>query len=222
MFYKHQYFILDTEAKKVFDENNKELRLTGNAYRMLVFLCQQKSANVTEIGYCLDYAKDYDENHLRQYRYKINSIIGHDVIEYKNGIYSIIGEYREVEKIEENTRNTDLLQSDSVKLPKMDKNLKFAKWPAVVASIVLLLTYFSWPYGYYTFMKFVVTGVAVYYAYYLYQEVKKLNFWFWVLIAIAILFNPIIPIYLYDKSIWWVIDGVVIIYFISFVIKYKT
>ena len=47
MIYKHQYFILDTDSKKVFDENNKELRLTGNAYRMLVFLCENKNANLT-------------------------------------------------------------------------------------------------------------------------------------------------------------------------------
>jgi len=41
MIYKHQHFILDSESKKVFDENNKELRLTGNAYRMPVFLCEE-------------------------------------------------------------------------------------------------------------------------------------------------------------------------------------
>lgn len=37
MIYKHQYFQLDTEIKRVFDENGKELILTGNAYRVLVF-----------------------------------------------------------------------------------------------------------------------------------------------------------------------------------------
>jgi len=50
MIYKHNQFTLNTESKKVFDENGKELRLTGNAYRMLEFLCKNKSANLTEIG----------------------------------------------------------------------------------------------------------------------------------------------------------------------------
>jgi len=33
MIYKHEQFILNTEDRRVFDENKKELRLTGNAYR---------------------------------------------------------------------------------------------------------------------------------------------------------------------------------------------
>ena len=221
MFYKHQYFIIDTLSRKVFDENGKELRLTGNAYRMLVFLCQKKSATLSEIGFILDYAKDYDENHLRQYRYKINSIIGHDVLEYKNGIYSIVGDCKEVEKLEENNRNTDLLQSGVIKLPRMNKNITFTKWPAIIASILLLLTVMDWPYGYYTFIKFVITAVAIYYAYYLYQVAKKQDFWFWSLIAIAVLFNPIIPIYLYNKAVWWGIDGVVVVFLIFFIYRFK-
>jgi len=54
MVYKHHSFTLDTESRKVFDENNKELRLTGNSYRLLVFLCENKTANITEIGDYLD------------------------------------------------------------------------------------------------------------------------------------------------------------------------
>jgi len=38
MIYKHKFFVLDPESRKVYDENGKELHLTGNAYRMLVFL----------------------------------------------------------------------------------------------------------------------------------------------------------------------------------------
>lgn len=221
MFYKHQYFTINTQSRKVFDENGKELRLTGNAYRVLIFLCQKKAANLSEIGFYLDYAKDYDENHLRQYRYKINSIIGHDVIDYKNGVYSIIGEVKETENSQENNGNTDLLQSNGLKLPQMHKEIQFVKWPAILAFILLLLTYFHWPYGYYTFIKFIITGTAIYYAYYLYYKVQKLSFWFWMLVIIAILFNPIIPIYLYDKTIWWFIDGLVLMFFITLIIKFK-
>jgi len=93
MIYKHQYFKLDAESKKVFDENNKELVLTGNAYRLLVFLCNKNNATLTDINDYFDPtgAKDYTENHIRQYRYKINSIIGRSIVAYKNNIYSING-----------------------------------------------------------------------------------------------------------------------------------
>ncbi len=162
-------------------------------------------------------AKDYDENHMRQYRYKINSIVGHDVVEYRNGVYSLIGEVIE--------RNTDLLQIDAIKSEKSlmgkIKSIKLTIIPAIIAIILLLLSFFDWPYGYYGFLRIVVTGVAIYYAYYIYAVIKRLNFWFWSLIAAAILFNPIFPIYLGDKAIWGIIDAVVAVFFIGLVIKFK-
>ncbi len=91
MIYKYRYFKLDTESKRVFDENNKELALTGNAYRLLVFLCEKKNATLTDINDYFDPAgaKEYTENHIRQYRYRINSLVGHNIIEYKNNVYSL-------------------------------------------------------------------------------------------------------------------------------------
>lgn len=225
MAYKHQHFSLDASGKKVFDENGRELRLTGNAYRLLVFLCEKRNATLTEISDYLDWAKDYDENHIRQYRYKINNILGHDVIEYKNGVYSLIGEVKEVENIELGERNTDLLQADNVKSGKniMDriKEIKFTVIPAVIASIFLLLSFFDWPYGYYSLLRIVVTGAAVYYAYYLYKTVKKLNFWFWSLVVITILFNPVFPIYLKDKMVWGVIDVITAAIFIGLIVRLR-
>ncbi len=105
--YKHQYFILDPEKRKVFDENNKELKLTGNAFLVLVFLCEYGTATVTDIGDGLDRMKDYDEDHIRQYRYKINTIIGRDIMKYKNKVYFIEGKVEKSEKIEKGERNTE-------------------------------------------------------------------------------------------------------------------
>ena len=152
MIYQHQYFQLDTESKKVFDENRKDLVLTGNAYRMLVFLCEKKHANLSEIGEYLDYAKEYTENHLRQYRYKIETIIGRSVIEYKNGMYSIIGDIKESPELAKIERNTDLLRSESVKLgqdnQKSLKKMKFIKWFGVACIGVLIIVV-----GYYLFNR---------------------------------------------------------------------
>ena len=221
MFYKHQKFVLDEKSKRIFDENGKELRLTGNAYCLLVFLCKNKSANLTEIGTFLDWAKDYNENHIRQYRYKINTIIGEDVIEYQNGIYSLAGNVKELKEME---RNTDLLHSDDVESKenmKKSKNVEFTIIPAIISIVLLLLTFLDWPYGYYTFLRFIITGVAVYYAFYLYVIDKWQDFWFWGLIIAGILFNPIVPVYLGDKAIWGIIDIIVPIFFVSLMIKFK-
>lgn len=221
MFYKHKYFQLDTKSRKVYDENSKELNLTSNAFRVLAFLCKNKNVNITEIGEMLDYAKDYDENHIRQYRYKINTILGHNLVEYKNSIYSIVGEVREIKKLELKERITDLLQQDSIKSDIVFKDIKFNIYPAIIASVLLLLSFFDFPYAYFALLRWVVTAVAIYYGYFLYTTQKDKITWFWGLVVIAILFNPITPIYLYSKTIWNVIDIVTAIFLITLIIKLR-
>jgi hypothetical protein len=214
MIYKHEYFELNTDSQKVFDENGKELYITANAYRMLAFLCEKQSAKLLDIGENLDHAKEYTEEHLRQYRYKINTIIGRKVVEYKNNVYSISG------NIEKSERNTDLLQQSVLRLPDMEK-IEFMKWPSIVASILLLLTFFDWSYGYYTFLRWIVTGSFVYYAYCMYMRTEKSSFLMWILVFCAVLFNPIVPIHLGDKGMWGVIDVVAAVIFISVIIKFR-
>ena len=223
MIYQHQYFLLDTNSGKVFDENGKELRLTGNAYRVLVFLCEKKSAKLIDIGEALDWAKDYNEDNIRQYRYKINTIIGHDVMDYKNSIYSLIGDVKIIDKIvekrAETQRNTDLLRPNMIKWDGMKNKSQFSKWPAIVATLVLIPTLFDLPYSYYGFLRFVIMIASVYYAYWLYNLERKQSIWFWALIIVAIMFNPFFPVGLGNKSVWQVVDLVVVIFFVFLVRK---
>lgn len=101
MIYKHRYFKIDTESRKVWDENDKELSLTGKGYEILVFLCENEKATVDEVGDFLygDSEKLYDYGTIRQHPYKANKIISHNVIQYKNSFFSIDGK---VEKFESN------------------------------------------------------------------------------------------------------------------------
>ena len=107
MIYKHQYFKLDTELRKVWDENGKELSLTGKGYDVLVFLCENRKATVDEVGDFLDgdSMKLPDYNVIRQHPYKINKIVGHKVIKYENPYLSIDGAVEECteDKINEKT-----------------------------------------------------------------------------------------------------------------------
>jgi hypothetical protein len=224
MIYQHKNFQLDTESKRVVDSNGKELMLTGNAYRMLVFLCANKNASLTQIGEFLDWAKEYTENHLRQYRYKINTIVGGTVIEYKNGTYSLVGEVKEGLEIAKEDRNTDLLHHDNLQSRKSNQQIlplvKFTKIPAIIAIVFLLLSFFDWSYGYYTFLRIITTGTLAYYAYYL-ISIKRQGFWLWAMILVAILFNPFIPVYIRDKSIWGIIDVITAIFLFIFISKEK-
>jgi hypothetical protein len=93
--------------------------------------------------------------------------------------------------------------------------------PALVIALLLVIAVFSLPYGYYQFLRWATCATAVYIAVMAYFWNQK---WAtWVFGAIAILFNPIFPIYL-TKEIWRIIDiicGVVFISSIPVIIKPK-
>lgn len=85
----------------------------------------------------------------------------------------------------------------------MNKNIK-ENWFTVVAGIMLLLAIPAiWPYSYFQILRWVVTGVALYNAYFAHEF--KNNTWVLIMIIIAILFNPISPIYL-QKETWVYLD----------------
>ena len=157
---------------------------------MLVFLCANRNATLSQIGEFLDWAKEYTENHLRQYKYKINTIIGENIIDYKNSVYSIVGEVKNADSFNSNNRNTDLLRQDNLQSRKSNQQIlplvKFTKIPAIIAIVFLLLSFFDWSYGYYTFLRIITTGTLAYYAYYL-ISIKRQGFWLWAMILVAII-----------------------------------
>lgn len=91
---------------------------------------------------------------------------------------------------------------------------------SIIAILILLLAIPEgiWPYGYYVFLRWIVTGVAIFVLWTAYN-LKKQG-WLWLMVGIAILFNPIIPIHL-DKGMWMVIDFIVAILFLVSIFKIK-
>lgn len=74
----------------------------------------------------------------------------------------------------------------------------------IITGVLLFLAFAKLPIGYYTFLRIVVTLVSIIV---IVPELKSgLNFWVILFGFIAIVFNPIFPIYLGHKSNWEVID----------------
>lgn len=84
---------------------------------------------------------------------------------------------------------------------------------------LLFLGLVNLPIGYYTLLRIAVTIASV--AVVLKEFEKGINAWVITFGLIAILFNPIIPIYLYSKSLWIPIDLTVGVLFVikSFTLK---
>jgi hypothetical protein len=82
--------------------------------------------------------------------------------------------------------------------------------------MLLLAVPSMWPYGYYELLRWVVCAVGAYSAY----QVYKLNLkgWMIVMIAVAILFNPISP-FTFSKGTWVFFDIVAAI--VMFVVSSK-
>lgn len=90
-------------------------------------------------------------------------------------------------------------------------------FPMVAATFLLLVAIFSdsMPIGFFTLLRWAVMGASIYYAYEIYQKKVDTDFWFWVFVILAVLFNPLIPIYL-AKDTWKFIDFMVAVAFVAF------
>jgi len=88
------------------------------------------------------------------------------------------------------------------------------KWPSIVSGILLLLGILNiWPYNYYTILRWIICGTAIFNA--IGFSKSKLTGWMFVFGALAFLFNPIFPIYM-NKSSWVGIDLIsAVLFFIS-------
>ena len=87
----------------------------------------------------------------------------------------------------------------------------------IICGLLLFIAITDLPIGYFTFLRIIVTVGAVLV---LVQELSNgISFWVIIFGLIAIIFNPIFPVYLNDKAAWMPID---IIGGIIFVIKSLT
>lgn len=78
----------------------------------------------------------------------------------------------------------------------------------LVPAAMLLVALLPLPYGYYTLLRLVVCICAAVIAYLTFVQEDRLGIWAPAFAFVAILFNPIVPVYL-DRQTWIVIDLIV-------------
>lgn len=91
---------------------------------------------------------------------------------------------------------------------------------ALAAAALLFLALAQLPIGYYTFLRIAITIAAVLMIFDSYKE--RVNIWSIAFGIIAIVFNPIIPVYLYQKDKWMPIDIGAAILFATYATCSKT
>ena len=81
-------------------------------------------------------------------------------------------------------------------------NEKSIFWIAPI--VVMAIGVLPMPYGYYSLSRLVVCACAVYFA--IASKSQNQDVFIWVFGALAVLYNPIIPVHLYEKEIWMVVN----------------
>lgn len=79
--------------------------------------------------------------------------------------------------------------------------------------IVMAIGFLPMPYGYYFLSRLVVCVCALFFASGLHKNNETLTVW--VFGGIAVLYNPIIPIHLGEKSIWIVVNIITAFLFLT-------
>lgn len=96
------------------------------------------------------------------------------------------------------------------------------KYLIIIAALCCFIGIIDLPIGYYTFLRIIVSFMALII---IVNEFRSRRFWFIAFALIFIFFNPFIPIYLYLRPYWVVIDSIVgillFIYFLRFIPKKK-
>ncbi|MFN4364538.1 DUF6804 family protein [Chryseobacterium hispalense] len=87
------------------------------------------------------------------------------------------------------------------------------KYLIIIAAILCFISIFEWPYGYYTFLRILVSFMALVI---IVNEFRTRSFWLITFILIFIIFNPIFPVYLYMKPFWLIIDYIVGLLFLYY------
>ena len=92
---------------------------------------------------------------------------------------------------------------------------RFIKYFVILSILMLFGAIAEWPYGYYTLLRWITCIASILVAFQAFE--KNIDWAKVVFIVIAILFNPLAPIYL-SRSIWVPLDIITAVLFI-FAIK---
>ena len=85
--------------------------------------------------------------------------------------------------------------------------------------LIMIIGIFPMPIGYYTLLRLVVFVSALNFCFKIYENNKKVsgNSELWFFGLVTLLYNPILPVYLYIKLIWTIIN----VFTIYLFYKYK-
>lgn len=80
MIYRHGFFSLNSDSQIVNDISGNELRIIGDAYTLLLVLCEKRTILMEEAEDVLGFDKSYHGRKIEEDIEKINHAIGKEII----------------------------------------------------------------------------------------------------------------------------------------------
>jgi len=117
--------------------------------------------------------------------------------------------------IESETVNQLIDKKNKLNLDSNQSSRFISKWPLIIGGILLLLALADWSNGYYVFLRITIFFICLYYIIKLFNK-RCTTAWYLIFGAMAILYNPISLIYLYDKGTWSFLNIITVITFYIF------
>lgn len=90
-------------------------------------------------------------------------------------------------------------------------NLK--RWPLLTTIFFLLISFLDWPSFWYAVSGLIISASSIYYAVFLKKQVVGNKIWFYALVALAIIYNPLFFYYYYSSRLIWEIFVALTIFF---------
>ncbi|GEM_PF-1198120 len=80
MIYRHEFFNLNNDLQIAYSINNTELHIVGEAYVLLLALCEKGSMFMEDVKELLGIDKNYEGRRIREDIEKINHAVGKEII----------------------------------------------------------------------------------------------------------------------------------------------
>lgn len=96
----------------------------------------------------------------------------------------------------------------------MFNNIKIA---SIIGLVLLFLALLNLPYEYYIFLRWAITIIALFITFVIWDKLENMK---WMSVIIAIIYNPIVPVYL-SRNVWILIDILSGLIFLIILFMYK-
>lgn len=84
MIYRHEFFSLNSGLQIAYDIHNNEIHVVGDAYTLLLALCEKSAIDMLDAKGLLGIDKNYEGRRIHENVEKINHAVGKEIVKIED------------------------------------------------------------------------------------------------------------------------------------------